>query len=86
MAIKIRVDAKKMEDLLRNFYLITGIRIVVFDDNFEKIAEYPGNHCGYCKIVRKDPNARALCKISDIRDVENAKSLKSFIYMNVMPG
>lgn len=33
MAIKIRVDAKKMEDLLRNFYLITGIRIVVFDDN-----------------------------------------------------
>lgn len=47
MAIKIRVDAKKMEDLLRNFYLITGIRIVVFDDNFEKIAEYPGNHCGY---------------------------------------
>lgn len=44
MAIKIRVDAKKMEDLLRNFYLITGIRIVVFDDNFEKIAEYPGNH------------------------------------------
>ena len=36
MAIKIRVDAKKMEDLLRNFYLITGIRIVVFDDNFEK--------------------------------------------------
>ena len=86
MAIKIRVDAKKMEDLLRNFYLITGIRIVVFDDNFEKIAEYPGNHCGYCKIVRKDPNARALCKISDTRDVENAKSLKSFIYMNVMPG
>lgn len=39
MAIKIRVDAKKMEDLLRNFYLITGIRIVVFDDNFEKIAD-----------------------------------------------
>ena len=71
MAIKIRVDAKKMEDLLRNFYLITGIRIVVFDDNFEKIAEYPGNHCGYCKIVRKDPNARALCKISDIKDDKN---------------
>lgn len=42
MAIKIRVDAKKMEDLLRNFYLITGIRIVVFDDNFEKIARISG--------------------------------------------
>ena len=67
MAIKIRVDAKKMEDLLRNFYLITGIRIVVFDDNFEKITEYSGEHCEYCKIVRKDSNARALCKISDIK-------------------
>lgn len=76
MAIKIRVDAKKMEDLLRNFYLITGIRIVVFDDNFEKIAEYPGNHCGYCKIVRKDPNARALCKISDIKGCGECKKLK----------
>ena len=53
MAIKIRVDAKKMEDLLRNFYLITGIRIVVFDDNFEKIAEYPGNHCDIAKSYEK---------------------------------
>lgn len=42
MAIKIRVDAKKMEDLLRNFYLITGIRIVVFDDNFEKNCRISG--------------------------------------------
>ena len=76
MAIKIRVDAKKMEDLLRDFYLITGIRIVVFDDNFEKIAEYPGDHCGYCKIVRKDSNARALCKFSDIKGCRECKKLK----------
>ena len=44
--------------------------------NFEKIAEYPGNHCGYCKIVRKDPNARALCKISDIKGCEECRKLK----------
>ena len=50
MAIKIRVDAKKMEDLLRNFYLITGIRIVnivevlkKFLDVNEKIAIISSN-------------------------------------------
>lgn len=53
MAIKIRVDAKKMEDLLRNFYLITGIRIVVFDDNFEKLQNIRGIIADIAKSYEK---------------------------------
>lgn len=53
MAIKIRVDAKKMEDLLRNFYLITGIRIVVFDDNFEKMQNIRGIIADIAKSYEK---------------------------------
>lgn len=78
MAIKIRTNAKEIEALLRDFYLITGIRIVVFDDDLQKIAECPGDHCAYCKIVRKDSNAKAMCKISDRKGCEDCKKLKKF--------
>ena len=67
---------KKMEDLLRNFLSDYRNQNRSIRCNFEKIAEYPGNHCGYCKIVRKDPNARALCKISDIKGCGECKKLK----------
>ena len=38
MDIKIQFDETELESTLRSFYTITGIRIVVFDDQFRKIA------------------------------------------------
>lgn len=61
----LRYDAEKMKEMLVSFYLLTKIRIVVFNDAFEKIAEAPGHDSTFCRLLRKDPKARELCFQSD---------------------
>lgn len=58
-------DTAKMQELLKNFYLLTKIRIVVFNDTFQKIAEYPTRDSSFCSLIRSDPSAMQRCATSD---------------------
>ncbi|VBB04934.1 transcription regulator hth arac- type [Lucifera butyrica] len=60
-----KFDIPKLEELLADFYTLTQVRIVVFDDNFIEIASYPSNPCSFCKIIRKDKLANRHCVNSD---------------------
>jgi AraC-like DNA-binding protein/ligand-binding sensor protein len=61
----IKYNARKMEDLLRSFYQLTKLRIVVFSDTFIKIAEAPGHDCVFCQLIRSDKAAVEVCRTSD---------------------
>lgn len=58
-------DINQLGELLRSFYLITKIRIVVFNDSFEKIVEVPDYDCLFCRLIRSDKNAEKNCLSSD---------------------
>ena len=58
-------DINKLKDLLRSFYRLTKIRIVVYNDVFEKIAEVPDYDCSFCRLIRSDKNAEKNCLASD---------------------
>lgn len=58
-------DINKLKDLLRSFYRLTKIRIVVYNDVFEKIAEVPDYDCSFCRLIRSDKNAEKICLASD---------------------
>ena len=81
MDIKIQFDETELESTLRSFYTITGIRIVVFDDQCRKIAAYPTEHLPYCSELRKDPAARDACRMSDLEGCRKCRSLrKMYLY------
>ena len=61
----LQYNIAQMKDILQSFHTLTGIRIVVFDSDFNKIAEYPDNDCHFCSIVRSDPYAEKNCHSSD---------------------
>ena len=50
-----------LKELLRNFYILTKIRIVIFDDSFHELASYPTRHSSYCGLIRSDSKADAKC-------------------------
>ncbi|WP_068505135.1 PocR ligand-binding domain-containing protein [Paenibacillus kribbensis] len=50
-----------LKELLRNFYTLTKIRTVIFDDSFHELAAYPTHHSSYCHLIRSDPRAEAKC-------------------------
>lgn len=54
-----------VKELLRNFYTLTGIRTVIFDNSFTELAAYPTRHSTYCHIIRSDPRAEAQCILCD---------------------
>lgn len=61
----LQYDTNEMKELLRSFHTLTGMRIVVFDSDFRKIAEHPNYDCDFCTIVRSDPLAQESCHASD---------------------
>lgn len=54
-----------LKELLRDFYTLTKIRIVIFDDSFHELASYPTRHSAYCRIIRSDSRAEAKCIACD---------------------
>lgn len=54
-----------LRELLRNFYTLTKIRVVIFDDSFHELASYPTRHSTYCRIIRSDSKADAKCRTCD---------------------
>ncbi len=51
----------ELEKLLRNFYRIAKIRIVVFDENFEEITAYPRRLPTFCTVIRTAEAGRENC-------------------------
>lgn len=67
-------DISKMKSLLESFYTLTKIRIVVFSDEFEKIAEYPTRDCGFCSLIRTNAQADGKCRTQDRYACEQCKA------------
>ena len=52
-------------ELMEHFYILTGIRIALFDENYTEIASYPNNSKTFCSHMRKIPKFNELCCKSD---------------------
>lgn len=61
----LQYNVPKMEELLQSFYRLSGIRIVVFSDDFRKVAEAPGIDSGFCRLIRSDRTLAMKCQESD---------------------
>lgn len=76
-----KFDIPKLEELLSDFYNLTHIRIVVFDDNFVEIVSYPKKLSKFCNIIRSDKEANIFCNKSDKFACEQCKKTgKPLIY------
>ena len=58
-------DRVKLQELLRDFYTITRIRITVLDDGFQELAAYPRERPAFCRLLRENVAARAACARCD---------------------
>ena len=47
----LKFNKAKIEELMRSFYTLTGIRFVLFDADFKEIAFYPKEKCDFCRLM-----------------------------------
>ena len=70
-----------MTEILRDFYTLTKLRIVLFDDEFQEIISYPNRHSTYCTILRDNPEVKKACNDCDLQACARCrKTRKPYMY------
>ena len=71
--MSLKFDTTELADLMKNFYTLTGIRIVLFDENYKEIFAYPKDCSPFCLCMRKNSKFYELCCESDKVSFEACK-------------
>ncbi len=64
--MKPNFNIEKLEKLLKSFYILTHVRIVIYDNNFNEIVSYPQNDCDFCRHIRIDKLGEIKCHQSNL--------------------
>lgn len=63
--VSLRLNVSEMEEIMKLFYDLSGIRIVVIDENFCEILAYPKEKCPFCREIHSKPKLSAICDQCD---------------------
>lgn len=69
---------KELRELMKDFYTLTGIRIVLFDEGYNEIFAHPEECIPFCSHMRQNPDFYKLCRESDNSSFEACKKTHSF--------
>ena len=74
-------DIQNLEKLLKDFYTAVGIRISIFDNEFQLVTEYPKTAPIFCTLIRGTEKGLEGCHKCDMEACERAKKMrKTHIY------
>lgn len=48
-----------------DFYTLTHVRTVIYDNDFQRISAYPENSCDFCTLLKENPISKARCRKDD---------------------
>lgn len=56
---------KELSELMQSFYLLTGIKIVLFDKDYKEIVSYPDDRVTFCMYMRQNEDFDKKCRDCD---------------------
>ncbi len=69
-------DIQKLQEVLKDFYTAVGIRISIFDDEFNAVTEYPEEAPRFCRNIRSVRAGREACRACDRAACLRARTLR----------
>lgn len=69
-------NLEKLNELLGDFYNLTGMRITVFDETFAEITSCPKQIAPICRFIRTNPEAESACHACDKKACQIASAKK----------
>lgn len=74
-------DLEKLRELLKDFYMLTQIRIMVYDVNFYELCSYPEQRAPICQMIRQNLQADEACMSCDREAcLAASKQMEPYIY------
>lgn len=75
------MDIQKLDKILKDFYLISGMQTSILDSDFHSIAVCRSSSENFCSVFHRMPGTLDICKASDIENLSLVKtSFKPVIY------
>lgn len=78
-------DAELMK-LMQDFYVLTGIRIALFDANGAELISYPKGEDTFCHCMRKNPDFLEKCRKSDETAFEKCRQTQKLCIFKCHAG
>ena len=82
----LKLNNSELYELMENFYVLTGMRIVIFDEKYKEVLAYPENPSPFCHAMRKNEQFLCMCNKSDELSFEKCKKSKSLILTQCHAG
>ena len=68
---------KELMELMQDFYVLTGIKIVLFDENYTELISYPLDKKTFCMHRRENDDFDKKCRICDEQGCKKCSITKS---------
>lgn len=82
----LEINRNSMLELMKDFYRLTKIRIVLFDSEYHELLSYPTGSCRFCQCMKADPKTQLLCTRSDHQSFENSRKQQKLIIYHCHAG
>lgn len=57
----LNVNNNLLKELMQDFYILTGIKIVIFDSAYHELLSFPESHCAFCALMHRQDFTRDKC-------------------------
>lgn len=84
--MKLEFNREQLLELMRDFHTLSGIRIVLLDDEYHELLSYPEQTCRFCGLLKATAETKKLCDASDARSFQKAKTQKKLILFQCHAG
>ena len=74
-------NLEKMQELLKDFYNLTNIKICIYDNSGNELCYYPEKFTAFCSIIRKNTTMNNRCESCDKKAISVCKQThEQYIY------
>lgn len=84
--MKLEFNREQLLELMQDFYTLSGIRIVLFDDDYHELLSYPDKPCRFCQMMKGNEVTQRLCNASDAQSFRQAEREKKLIIYHCHAG
>ncbi len=82
----LQLNTGNLHRVLKDFYTLTRIRIVLFDSDMQELLSYPQERTGFCHALRSDSVLAASCVESDRKGCQQCAQTRSLVVYRCHAG
>jgi len=84
--MKLEFNHQQLMALMKDFHVLTGLRMVLFDDEYRELISYPQSSCAFCRSMKAVPDTRRLCDLSDGHSFRRCETERKLIIYTCHAG